>query len=219
MFAIINNNTVEFFSKIWTSNLAERAGLRGNRIPPQTPYVIDRDRVLHEVIIRNPSQPLDRFQVIQETLTEIDGSWFLVREAVDVSLDRGKEILKDAIKANRDRVINGGYEWERTSTGETFVVDTDNQSLARINGAFSLAQNGFVGAEGIPWRMATNDVPVLSSTEILELASSIGLYVSNAYRIQSTLESQVESAISMAELRAIDIDSPFPETPAILQLV
>ncbi len=103
------------------------------------------------------------------------------------------------IKAERDRIEFGGFDWD----GSRF--DSDEISQSRIQGAVLLAQLAIQAGQpfSIAWTLADNTRRTLSAQEVAAVGVAMGGHFRAAHDTAAALRDLINAATTAAALEAI----------------
>jgi len=166
--------------------------------------------------VNDPGKPSQEWQVVtgmKRTINTETGNSDWSYQVTPLSLNAGKDKLRAKVKAYRDTAMFGGYHWQNTA-GDSFVIDTDNVSQARLNGYYNLALAGRI-ENGSVWRTKDNSTPILTSDEIIDLAIKIGEFVGTCYNVQAGLEASIDALDDLDACKAFDCAEGFPAVPVM----
>ena len=117
------------------------------------------------------------------------------------SIDDARATAWAAVKLRRAQLEFGGCD---TPFGR---VQTDPESTTKINGLTTLALIAQAGGQPfeVGFSMADNSVVVLDATEAITMGATVGGYVGAVYAHSFALRAQIDAAVDLAALAAIDL--------------
>lgn len=89
------------------------------------------------------------------------------------------------------------------------LIKTDRESQATINGAYSSIKDGLLA--GVDWKAADGNFVTLGLPEITAIAQAVAAHVQDCFTKEKTLSQQVDNAVTIAEVEAIDPYAIFPD--------
>jgi hypothetical protein len=116
--------------------------------------------------------------------------------------------LRDKVATLRWRVETGGV------VAADQVTHTDATSQAKILGAFVAQQQGWIAAEGLNWKRGgvfARSTP----SDIQAMAQMVFGFVQACYDREAELLAQIDAALDLDALRAIDVTTGWPANAAI----
>lgn len=137
-------------------------------------HYLDKDLVVHTI---------DRVEGMKFNYDTL--SWF-----DSTSLDEAKANKWAAIKAQRDALEFGGFNWNG------YIFDSDPLSQGRLIGAAMLGT-------GIVWTLKDNSTVELTGTELTEVSLGLQQYVASLHERGRIARASIESATTIDEVNSI----------------
>lgn len=126
-----------------------------------------------------------------------DGEELGLAETTPELLALMKEGAKKNLNLSRDASIFGGFPWNG------YVFDSDITSVAWMVGTCSAINAGVQLPPDFTWRTKNNEDVLMSSADMLELATTLMGFVNYQFRKSWLLKSQVDAATTPEEIAAI----------------
>lgn len=203
-YAITDGDAVVLGPASWSNDaLRKRAGLRGNGIPPETPYPIPgTNEVLREVVYPDATGTDDVYSVKVVGAPVRDGDVVSVpSQHQDLSVAEARAAGKAAATAKFREVRAAG-----TTVGGAQIA-TDMDAVVELRELASLLE----GTED------TQNVVTRSGARLsIDYDTAVALIGANTTHYQSAVNREyalhvaIDAAEDLTELRAIDLDSGWP---------
>lgn len=115
------------------------------------------------------------------------------------TLDELREVRWEELKAARDAMEFGGFEWD----GSTF--DSDPKAQARLQGGAQMAVLAAQARESfeVDWTLADNTVRTLDASELIAVGRALAAHIGAAHAAGRGLRTRIEACATAEELADI----------------
>lgn len=205
MYVIEQNNQILRGPAGWTQSFAEACGLKGNKTPPATPFVLSDGRTLRSVTFI-PATKLDYQNDGPETREFVNGVLVVTQSAVDWNSEQ-VTAAKPNLKARADKWAEDERAKYVTTIWGQEVVYVDKESEAKAYKAWT--DGGSIGnAPDTPYltaeAAATNQTIAALVATVLANSAAWRPLSAQIEAKRAGLKATIDAAQTAADLRAIE---------------